>query len=60
MGGLCTSRWLDGSILDEIYAWEAFLLCPSEEPASHRFNPDKELRLKGKGDFLSHWLDLNA
>ncbi len=60
MGTLSTSSWLENSVLDEIYAWEAYLLCPAEESTNIKLNPDKELRLKSNGDFLNHWLDLSA
>jgi hypothetical protein len=60
MGKLSTSTWLESSDLDQILAWEAYLLCPSAEDSSIKFNPQKELRLRNNGDFLNHWLDLNA
>ena len=56
MGTLSASSWLENSVLDQIYAWEGYMLCPSEEAVSIKFNPDKELRLKSNGDFLDHWL----
>jgi hypothetical protein len=60
MGTLSTSSWLENSVLDQIYAWEAYLLYPTEEAMSIKFNPDKELRLNSNGKFLDHWMDLNA
>ncbi len=60
MRTLSTSTWLENSVLDQIYAWEAYLLCPTEEAVSIKFNPDKDLRLKSNGEFLNHWMDLNA
>jgi len=60
MGTLSTSTWLENSVLDQIYAWEAYLLCPTEEANSIKLNPDKELRLNSNGKFLDHWMDLNA
>jgi hypothetical protein len=61
MGTLSTSTWLENSVLDQIYAWEAYLLCPTEEANSIKFNPEKELRLNSNGKFfLDHWMDLNA
>jgi hypothetical protein len=60
MGTLSASSWLENSVLDQIHSWEAYLLCPTEEAAAIKFNPEKELRLNSNGDFLDHWLDLNA
>jgi hypothetical protein len=60
MGTLSTSTWLENSVLDQIYAWEAYLLCPTENGIQIKPNPDNDLRLKDNVDYLSHWLDLNA
>lgn len=60
MGTLSTSTWLENSVLDQIYAWEAYLLCPTEEAASIKFNSDNDLRLNSTRDSLDRWLDLNA
>ena len=60
MGTLSTSTWLENSVLDQIYAWEAYLLCPAEESVSIKFNPDKDLRLNWNQDSMDRWLDLNA
>jgi hypothetical protein len=60
MGTLSTATWLENSVLDQIYAWEAYLLCPTEEAVSIKFNPDKDLRLNSARDSLDRWLDLNA
>ncbi len=60
MGTLSTSTWLENSVLDQIYAWEAYLLCPTEEGKSIKFSPDNDLRLKNNIDYLNQWMDLNA
>jgi len=60
MGTLSTSTWLENSVLDQIYAWEGYLLCPTENGNQIKPNPDNDLRLKDNVDYLSHWLDLNA
>jgi len=60
MGTLSTSTWLENSVLDQIYSWEAYLPCPSDEGKSIKLNSDNSLRLKSNVDFLDHWMDLNA
>jgi hypothetical protein len=60
MGAISSFHWLEDSVLDEIYGWETYLACPSEEVPYVRFNADKELRLKINSSSLDHWLDLSA
>jgi hypothetical protein len=60
MGTLNACNWLENSVLDEIYGWETYLACPSEEYSFLKSNSDNELRLKSNVSFLDHWLDLNA
>jgi len=59
MGTLSASHWPENPAWDEIYGWEAYLVCPSEEASCLKSNSDKELGLRTTGN-LDHWLDLSA
>jgi hypothetical protein len=59
MGALSASHWLENPAWDEIYGWEAYLVCPPEEASCLKFNSDQELRLATNSS-LDRWLDLSA
>ena len=60
MGVISLFHGLEDSVLDEIYGWETYLACSSEDLPSIKLTVDKDLRLKNGGSSLDHWLDLSA
>jgi hypothetical protein len=61
MGSSCSSNSLEDSGLDEIYGWEAFLACPTDETSAVKFHSFKDLcPITTNSSSLDQWLDLSA
>jgi hypothetical protein len=60
MGSLYSFNGLEDSILDEIYGWETFLACPTEESQVIKSFSCKDLCPINTSTRLDHWLDLSA
>ncbi len=60
MSTVSTAAPLETSVLDQTYAWEAYLVSPPEDLPILKYMQDKDLYYKPPGDTMDRWLDLSG
>ncbi len=51
---------LEISVLDQIYAWEAYSVSPRDDLPALKSAQEKDLNFQPPGNTMDRWLDLSA
>jgi hypothetical protein len=60
MSTVSTATPLEISVLDQIYAWEAYLVSPLEDLPIPKYMHDNDLHFQPPGNTIDRWLDLSG
>ena len=60
MSSVTTPYSLEIAVLDQIYAWEAYLVPPADDFPPLKYSQGKDLCFHPPGNTLDRWLDLSA